>query len=170
MNRRHRRRAHIDVARVPLAGEREPAVLRLARLADIHLREDFDARQKDGINPFREFMPSLEQSVDADADAHAGSLRFHMDVACAFVRRLREHSIDERFDGRDFARHARRDTAMHLRFLLVDGAERLLHELMKLHILLHFRHAHALLSFKLTDLNLALGSLYRNFTQLASAI
>ena len=51
-----------------------------------------------------------------------------MDVAGTFVRRLREHSIDERFDRRDFARHARRSTAMHLRFLLVDGAERLLHD------------------------------------------
>ncbi len=97
-------------------------------------------------------------------------MRTRMDVACAFVRRLREHSIDERFDRRDFSRHACRGAAMHLRFLLIDGAERLLHELMKLHILLHFRHAHALLSFKLTDLNLALESLYRNFTQLASAI
>ncbi|WP_294144305.1 hypothetical protein [uncultured Selenomonas sp.] len=92
-------------------------------------------------------MPYLKKSVQANADTHAGCLRFHMDIARTILRRLRNDSIDERSDRRDSAcRHARSSPAMHLRLLAVDFTEHLLHEMMKFNILLPLRHAEDLLS------------------------
>ena len=77
------------------ASERDAAVLRLAPLGDVELREHLEARRHAGGEPLRHAVSDVQHTVDAVADDQLVLLRLDMDVGRSVLGRLEDHRVDE---------------------------------------------------------------------------
>ena len=80
--------------------ERDPAVLRLAALGDVELREHLEARRDAVGEPLRDSLHLLEHAVDPEADEEAVVLRLDVDVAGPLLGRLEDDRVDEPHERR----------------------------------------------------------------------
>ena len=108
------RETHFDLS---LIGEFVPdvAVLGLAPLVNLHIRQDFDARQDREHELGIEVVNNPHLAVDAETDLAAADLGFHVDVGRTLVKGELEKPVDDANDGRsvlaelvalDLAEHA----------------------------------------------------------------
>ena len=139
LDRRHRRDAHIHLPRVPV--KMETAILRLTRLAGIHFRTHFHARQKNSSDlPRQRLLPFLKKPVHTDTDAHvAPSHGLDMDIACMQGDGLREDIRNELRDG-SVVIACRVVASAHLAALRTHIEKRRLHECLIRFLAIH-RHA-----------------------------
>ena len=72
--------------------QRDPAVLRLAPLGDVELREHLEAGRHAGGEPLRDALGDVEDAVDPVADDELVLLRLDVDVARPVLGRLRRSS------------------------------------------------------------------------------
>src|SRR3954451_1628681 len=86
-----------DVEQAPGRGrvERDPAVLRLAALGDVELREDLQAGCDPGDHALRDPLDLVQDAVDAEPHGKGVFLRLEVDVAGAVLGRLEDDRVDE---------------------------------------------------------------------------
>ena len=76
-------------------GERDTAVLRLAALGDVELRENLQPRRHAGGHLLRDALHLAEHAVDAEAHGECVLLRLEVDVGGVFLRRLEDERVHE---------------------------------------------------------------------------
>ena len=95
LDRRQRRDADVEQAAGRGGVQRDAAVLRLAPLGDVELREHLQARRHAGVEPLRDPLGDVEDAVDAEADDERVLLRLEVDVARALLGGLEDDRVDE---------------------------------------------------------------------------
>ena len=75
--------------------ERDAAVLRLAALGDVELREHLQARRDAGGHLLRDALHLAEHAVDAEADDERVLLRLEVDVGGVLLGGLEDQRVDE---------------------------------------------------------------------------
>ena len=75
--------------------QRDAAVLRLAPLGDVELREHLQARRHAGGEPLRDPLHLVQDAVDAEADDERVVLRVEVDVAGAVLGGLEDDRVDQ---------------------------------------------------------------------------
>src|ERR687888_314566 len=80
--------------------QRDAAVLRLAALGDIELRQHLQASRHSGNHPARNPLYLVQDAVDPQPDHQRLLLRLEVDVAGAVLRRLEDDRVDKS-DERD---------------------------------------------------------------------
>ena len=94
-DRRQRRDADVEHAARGRGGQRDAAVLRLAPLGDVELRENLQARRDAGGEALRHAVRDVQHAVDAVAHDQLVLLRLDVDVGRAVLGRLEDHRVDE---------------------------------------------------------------------------
>ena len=84
-----------EIHRAAVQREREPPVLRRARLRDVHAADDLDAHGDAGHVGLVEAPHRLEHAVDAVADAQERVLGLEVDVGGAALHRVDEQRVDK---------------------------------------------------------------------------
>ena len=95
LDRRQRRDADVEQPARGRGVERDAAVLRLAPLGDVELREHLQPRRDAGGKPLRDALRDVQHAVDAVADDERVLLRLEVDVAGAVLGRLEDDRVDE---------------------------------------------------------------------------
>ena len=80
--------------------QRDAAVLRLAALGDVELREHLQAGRHARRHPLRDPLHLLEDAVDAEAHDERVLLRLEVDVGGAVLGRLEDDGVDEPHERR----------------------------------------------------------------------
>ena len=75
--------------------QRDAAVLRLAALGDVELREHLQAGRHAGGHPLRDPLHLVQHAVDAEPDDERVLLRLEVDVGGAVLGRLEDDRVDE---------------------------------------------------------------------------
>ena len=94
--------AHVHTA--PGDDDADAAVLGQAALGDIHLAENFEARDQGGVHPLGRTHDVAQHPVHPVADLDLALVRLHMDVAGPVSDGLGEDQVDHLDDG-SLARH-----------------------------------------------------------------
>ena len=97
---RQRRDADVEHAARGRSGQRDAAVLGLAPLGDVELREDLQTRCDSGGEALRHAMRDVQHAVDPVAHDQLVLLWLDVDVATPVLGRLEDHRVDEPHERR----------------------------------------------------------------------
>ena len=95
LDRRQRRDADVHHPAGRGRVERDAAVLRLAALGDVELREHLQARRHAGHHPLRDALHLVQHAVDAEPHDERVLLRLEVDVAGPVLGGLEDDRVDE---------------------------------------------------------------------------
>ena len=95
LDRRQRRDADVERAPDGRRRERDPAVLRLAALGDVELREHLESRRHAGRHLLRYALHLAEHAVHAEAHCQRVLLSLEVHIGGVFLRRLEDERVHE---------------------------------------------------------------------------
>ncbi len=95
LDRRERRHADVEHAADRRRGQRDTAVLRLAALGDVELREHLQARRDPRRHALGNALHLPQHAVDPEPDHERVLVRLEVDVRGVLLGRLEDHGVHE---------------------------------------------------------------------------